>query len=90
MATGTPQTSTRDRILVALLAHPGSTARQLARAAELGESTAAKALAAREKTGAAIREPHQPPDQPRSRRAPPATWRASRQPRPPQLARTTC
>ena len=83
MATGSPQTSARDRILAALLAHPGSTAGQLARAAVLGESTAAKALAAMEKTGAAIREPqppHQPPVPPRSRRTPPATWRASGQP----------
>jgi excisionase family DNA binding protein len=41
---------------------------------------AAKTLAAMQKAGTAVREPHQPPDPLRSHRTPPATWRASRQP----------
>ena len=80
MATGDPRASTRTRVWAALLEHPGSTAGQLAAFAVVGESTAAKTLAAMEQAGAAVRERHQPLDPPRSRGRPPATWQASVQP----------
>jgi excisionase family DNA binding protein len=85
MAIGDPQASARERVWAALVAHPGSTAGHLASVAVVGKSTAAKALAAMERAGAAVREKCRPVDPPNIGTSP-ATWRATGQPVTPTCA----
>ena len=76
MAIGDPQASARDRVLAALLAHPGSTTRMVVHHAGVGRSTASTVLAALRQDGLAVRQPW-PVDQPLAARRKPVIWAAS-------------
>ena len=77
MAIGDPNASAPDLVLAALIQHPGSTVKQIARFALVGESTATKALAAMEKAGLTVREEHPPAGPSNTRGKPAATWEAT-------------